>query len=192
MLNSDARTRVLDAAEQLFSERGYASVKLKDIAEAVGIRHATLYHHVPGGKEALYLEVTERTLLRHRQGLDAIMQKHDGDLRAQLFGIADWLLSHPPMDFIRMVKSDMIELDPSKTLYLSQLALDSMIGPIARVLYAAQARGEVEHTDLGLVAGGLFGMFESLHLIPEGVFQKSRSEMIGQLLDAFLYGVMKR
>lgn len=192
MLNSDARERVLMAAERLFSERGYTSVKLKDIAEAAGIRHATLYHHVPGGKEALNIEVTERTLTPHHQGIHAVIQQYDGNLRAQLLGIAEWLLSHPPLDFLRLVKSDIISLDPAKTSYLSQLALESMIAPIAAVLYAAKARGEVEHDDLGLIAGGLFGMFESMHLIPTGEYTKSRTIMIGQLLDAVLYGIVKR
>ncbi|MBZ0309485.1 MAG: TetR/AcrR family transcriptional regulator, partial [Anaerolineae bacterium] len=54
-------------AEHLFAERGYTAVTLRDIAEAVGLRHASLYHHVPGGKEALFIEVTERTMKRHAE-----------------------------------------------------------------------------------------------------------------------------
>ncbi len=56
--NTDARERVLDAAERLFAERGYASVTLRDIAAEVGIRHTSLYHHVPGGKEAIFAHPT--------------------------------------------------------------------------------------------------------------------------------------
>ena len=48
---SEARERVLDGAAKLFTERGYAAVTLRDIAAEVGIRHTSLYHHVPGGKE---------------------------------------------------------------------------------------------------------------------------------------------
>jgi AcrR family transcriptional regulator len=41
MDESEARERVLAAAERLFAERGYAAVTLRDIAAAVGIRHAS-------------------------------------------------------------------------------------------------------------------------------------------------------
>ena len=49
---SDAKARVLEAAETLFHTRGYKAITLRDIASAVGLNHASLYHHVPGGKEA--------------------------------------------------------------------------------------------------------------------------------------------
>ena len=102
---SAARERVLQQAEQLFGERGYAAVTLRDIAAGLGIRQASLYHHVPGGKEALYVEVTERNLRRHHQGLELALAQAGG-MRAQLRAAARWLLSQPPMNLSRMVRSD--------------------------------------------------------------------------------------
>jgi AcrR family transcriptional regulator len=40
-----AREQILDAAAELFTTRGYASTTTRAIAEAVGIRQASLYHH---------------------------------------------------------------------------------------------------------------------------------------------------
>jgi len=40
-----AREQILDAAAELFTTRGYASTSTRAIAEAVGIRQASLYHH---------------------------------------------------------------------------------------------------------------------------------------------------
>ena len=51
---SAARERVLDVAEALFAERGLARVTMREIAHAACMRHASLYHHAPGGKEQLY------------------------------------------------------------------------------------------------------------------------------------------
>jgi AcrR family transcriptional regulator len=40
-----AREQILDAAAELFTTRGYASTTTRAIAEAVGIRQPSLYHH---------------------------------------------------------------------------------------------------------------------------------------------------
>ncbi|HEY0126359.1 MAG TPA: helix-turn-helix domain-containing protein [Blastococcus sp.] len=40
-----AREEVLDAAAELFTTRGYAATSTRQIAEAVGIRQASLYHY---------------------------------------------------------------------------------------------------------------------------------------------------
>ena len=40
-----ARDEILDAAAELFTTRGYSGTSTRMIAEAVGIRQASLYHH---------------------------------------------------------------------------------------------------------------------------------------------------
>jgi len=105
-VSSEARERVLQQAERLFSERGYAAVTLRDIAVGLGIRQASLYYHAPGGKEALYVEVTERNLRRHHQGLERALRQAGG-MRVQLRAAAHWLLSQPPMNLSRMLRSDL-------------------------------------------------------------------------------------
>lgn len=39
------RAEILDAAAELFTERGYANTSTRGIADAVGMRQASLYHH---------------------------------------------------------------------------------------------------------------------------------------------------
>jgi TetR/AcrR family transcriptional regulator len=53
--------RILDAAESIFAEKGYAGATLRDVATAVGIRTPSLYNHFPS-KESLYAAVLERGL----------------------------------------------------------------------------------------------------------------------------------
>lgn len=45
------KERILEAAIDLFSERGYAEVGIRDIAAAVGIKESSLYNHFPGKKQ---------------------------------------------------------------------------------------------------------------------------------------------
>lgn len=190
--NTDARERVLQAAEQLFAQKGYAAVTLRDIAAEVGIRHASLYHHVPGGKEELFVEVTERNFKRHAVGLHQAMSEAAPDVRSQLQAIANWLLSQPPMDLVRTMHSDMPAIDETQANRLSQLALESLIEPIHKALQHAAQQDEVHHDDLGLVAGGILGMIEALYAVPDYAVTTSRAAMAHALIDVLLNGLRPR
>jgi AcrR family transcriptional regulator len=48
-----ARDEILDAAGELFTTRGYASTSTRTIAEAVGVRQASLYHYFKTKDEIL-------------------------------------------------------------------------------------------------------------------------------------------
>ncbi len=66
--------RILDAAEELFAERGYAGTTLRQIATRVGLRNPSLYNHFPS-KESLYAAVLERGL---RPVLEALSEHTAG------------------------------------------------------------------------------------------------------------------
>jgi len=52
---------MIKAARAVFAEEGFGSASMTTIAEAVGIRKASLFHHF-ASKQALYLEVLQETL----------------------------------------------------------------------------------------------------------------------------------
>jgi TetR/AcrR family transcriptional regulator len=71
----DARTtreRILDAAEQVFAEKGMAAAPVRDIASRVGLNPASLYNHF-AGKEELYEAVLERGLTPLLEVLSELM-----------------------------------------------------------------------------------------------------------------------
>lgn len=65
------REEILDAAAELFTEHGYAATSTRRIAEAVGIRQASLYYHFPakGDILAALLTRTVRPSVEHAVAL---------------------------------------------------------------------------------------------------------------------------
>jgi AcrR family transcriptional regulator len=72
---------ILDTAEELFSQRGYFGVTIKDVADAMGI-HPALIHYYHAGKKAIFDAVFERrvgyAVTVRTAGLDAYEARADG------------------------------------------------------------------------------------------------------------------
>jgi AcrR family transcriptional regulator len=99
----DTRTRILDAAERLFSERGFDAVSVRAILEAAGVNVALAHYHF-GSREGLVQD-----LLRTRVGplveeqlrcIDEADARGDAAsledvLRAYFIPVARWLTERP-------------------------------------------------------------------------------------------------
>lgn len=57
-----SRRHILDCAAQLFRTQGYAATSLRNIADAAGMRAASLYHHFES-KDAIVIEVLNRGVM---------------------------------------------------------------------------------------------------------------------------------
>ncbi len=189
--NQEARERVLQAAESLFVSCGYQAVKIKDIAKAAGIHHASIYHHIPGGKSDLFVEVMTRYLQRHQTGLRSAIANADTDLQSQLSAIAAWLLSQPPLDAIRLTNSDLPAIDPEAAKAIDNLAFEAVLLPIVFVLESARAQGSIEHPNLGNVAGAILSSVEGLHALPDEHVRGSRLVMAEELMAIFIRGLAR-
>jgi AcrR family transcriptional regulator len=58
---AERRAQIVAAAAQIFARDGYRNVGMREIADAVGIRGAGLYHHFSAREEilfAIFLTVT--------------------------------------------------------------------------------------------------------------------------------------
>jgi AcrR family transcriptional regulator len=64
-----SRDKILDCAEQLFARRGFAGIGLAEVAETVGLRKSTLFHHFRG-KAEIYAAVVARILRRFEEQLN--------------------------------------------------------------------------------------------------------------------------
>lgn len=190
--NNQTRTQLLDVAEALFSARGYTAVRLRDIASAMGMRHASLYYYAPGGKEQLYLEVMERTMRRHQAGIEHAIRSAGSDVRAQIYAVVDWLAAQPPLDLVRMSQADMPELAPESAERLMQLAYDSLRLPIGAAISRAASAGQITVSDPDLASVALVSLVQSIHAIPKAYAPDNLARIGRQLADMLLDGWLRR
>ena len=71
MKQEDTRQKILDKALELFAAKGYDSVSVGEIAQAVGIKAPSLYNHFPG-KQAIFDAIVEATAAQYEADTDRI------------------------------------------------------------------------------------------------------------------------
>lgn len=101
-------TRILDAAEELFAERGFAAVSVREIAGRVGLNQASIYNHF-ASKQALYEAVLERGLRPLReilaQAAQAPLTPERGDRLVEQLVDQLWRTPHLP----KLVQREMLD-----------------------------------------------------------------------------------
>ena len=66
----DRAALILKAADDLFSQRGFDAVSMRDVAERAGVNKALVFYYY-GSKEALFAEVIEPYYRAHHEALEA-------------------------------------------------------------------------------------------------------------------------
>ncbi len=110
---SASRRRLLEAAVLLFGRLGYAGVSVRDLADQLGIKAASVYAHV-ASKQDLLLEVVRVGLIEHAQRLQAAhIEASPG---AQLAGLVrahvGMTLDHPSL--VRVFTHELKHLDEAR------------------------------------------------------------------------------
>ena len=85
------KEEILDVATRLFAERGYEGTSMNDVAEAVGVRKASLFYHFET-KEALYEAVIDRLIATVATPLGAAYEA-EGTWEERLVNAADTVTS---------------------------------------------------------------------------------------------------
>ncbi|MCT7660147.1 TetR/AcrR family transcriptional regulator [Mycobacterium deserti] len=71
MADSGTRARILDATAELYRRQGMSATGLKQISSAAKAPFGSIYHHFPGGKEAISAEVIRGEGIRYGEFVGA-------------------------------------------------------------------------------------------------------------------------
>jgi len=159
---SESKLRILAVAEDLFMDRGYEVVKLRDIADELGIKQPSLYYHFPDGKEQIYVEVVISALERLNIQLEHIITSHGNNIRQAMLGIGKWAHEEMKMSPVVMSKVDMPLLKEENQEQLSRMLFQKIFLPIQQMFQRGIEQGIIQNIDTAVMTGILLSMLEAM------------------------------
>lgn len=169
----DARTRILEAARELFVQRGYEGVSMRAVAERAGCATGTLYTAFPS-KRALLRRVWEAAFEDLDAALTAAIAGAAGPLdrlRALLVAQVEFWRAHPdPFRAIFLIE-DQVSAPDDRYFVDSSPAAGRILALTLEAITAAQASGELAAGDPGemleVFFAGVHGAASLLITVPE-------------------------
>lgn len=127
-MSGDTKERILDCAVELFAERGYEGVSVREIAAAVGIKASSLYKHYEN-KEAILESIFEqfRAIMHSTHEYeDQMLQLPQGMsaadlLKASFFAFRDLIFQPRLMKITRVINLEQARNEQVRSFFLQEL-----------------------------------------------------------------------
>jgi len=110
---------ILGLTIPLFAKYGYDKVSMRQIAEAVGIKAASLYHHFPD-KQGLYMEALAQTFSKHADFMNesfTLQASAEQRLRQLIQQLCT--LVNEDTDFSRLIQREIMDGDEKRLQFLA-------------------------------------------------------------------------
>lgn len=180
------RERAVMQADALLTSGGYAAMSLEAVAQAIGIRKPSLYHHFPRGKDELFIAVVER-----RTALDGglLAQAVAGlpDSFAQLRAIARHFNQVAQTRPYHALNDMAAHLPQQHRDFVHGLIAMRVMAPVREVIAGGIARGELRRCDPELAALAFVMLMASLGKLANA--DRRRKTLPDFIVDVFADGL---
>jgi AcrR family transcriptional regulator len=188
----DARSRIRQAALDLFLEQGFHGTSMRQVARRADVALAAIYNHTPS-KEALFVDLLS-DLIPHRK-LVAAMSRAGGDTIESLITDATRRMAEALTDQQANMRLMFIELLEFRGRHASFLAEELLPEAVAFIARLQQADGRLRPFPPMIIARAFFGLVMSyavsvafLKDIPLVEFQPDDLTAFGNIL---LHGILE-
>ncbi|RME88249.1 MAG: TetR/AcrR family transcriptional regulator [Anaerolineae bacterium] len=185
------RDQILDAAAQIFRQKGYHAASMQDIAEAVNLQKASLYHHV-SSKQEILLALLDRALELLTERVSAAAQSGlspDEKLHRMVRAYLEAMTEH--IDLAAVLLLEHRSLDPE--LHARHIPNRDRFEALWReTIREGVQQGVFARTDPALAARALLGIMNwtITWYRPDGPL--SIHEIADRFADLFLNGLRRR
>ncbi|MBU2551363.1 MAG: CerR family C-terminal domain-containing protein [Proteobacteria bacterium] len=131
------KTRILEAAETLFAEKGYAAVSVREITAAAGVHLAAVNYHF-GSKKRLYFAMFEQRLLPRvmsvRPPIEALLQRGNARPAEMIKTLVRSILENPWPDDRRQVTARLISRELSQPTEMFDILIETYFRPMVQMI----------------------------------------------------------
>ena len=191
MPRENRKELIIQEALKLFSEKGFAAVSMRDLAESVGISVSTIYHYY-ASKQDLAQDMIARANELTAKARDSFFRILSGTervecepfVRAGVMYVTAYLRHEQIEPLLRMLESERFH-EPAAEEAWQRMMFTDPIAHEAKVFELLAARGEIRETDADRLAGEYHG------IIMLGYFTRDTDRMAREL-TAFYNRVFNR
>jgi AcrR family transcriptional regulator len=191
--------QILDAALEVFGERGLAAARLEDIARSAGVSKGTIYLYFPN-KETLFCDMIREIPARYIATVEGMISDAESateQLRHYIGNSWDYMRSPSFEVLYRLILSELHHFPDLYERFVEEVPMRSM-RIIADILRRGVASGEFRDMDPSVTAR----MLHSL-LFTHGVWSAKRAripfmrefpddQVLDQLVDFSLHAISQR
>jgi AcrR family transcriptional regulator len=189
---------LLDAALEVFAERGFARARLEDVGLRAGVTKGTVYLYFDS-KEALFRELVRTKVASSIAAGEQFVRDFQGPTPELLVGFIHryWEVMMRPANarLARVLLSELGNFPDLTRFYLKEVG--RVRGVIATIIERGIARGEFRPISPALASRAL--QILCVHLAQQQSFPRSHeaapledAEVLGSIVDLYLHGVLAR
>lgn len=180
---------VLDAAIELFMEKGFAATRVDDIAKRAGLSKGTVYLYFPS-KEAVLEGLVRRAILPVAESALGALGDHEGDPRAIITMIIKMLadrLSNPKTLAIPKIVLREVQGFPHLAEMYRRELLDRAIPALTKLVERGIEQGYLRPVDPELTVRSIVGPM-MVHVVLAEIFQVTPKDglQLDKLIDNHL------
>jgi AcrR family transcriptional regulator len=188
------RQKVLDAARQLFAERGYEPATIRDIAKGAGMSTGAVFANFQD-KAELFEAVLAGDLAKLAETMKAAAAA-EGSVRTRLLG-ALGAGYHDSLEQLPLVQAVMARswFQPVAAEMRTRAAIKPLLVLVTDILQAGVREGELrQDADVRLLSELIYGAFLSnyRHAAYDGWAMAQLTERVGKQVDVILAGAISR
>lgn len=176
----DTRALALQSAHRLLNQHGYLGVSMDAVADAIGVRKASLYHHFPEGKEQLVLEIADGVNAQDASGFALALESSAG-LRERLLALARYVIGERRQSSV-VLRDAMRFMTPDHQQHIYRRFYDGQYVPLHAALEAGVISGELRSHDTGRSAWAFLGLLSEMTV--------GDDEPNGETLAQFITGLV--
>jgi AcrR family transcriptional regulator len=188
MTSQNTREAILAVASSMYADRGYEAVSMRDVAAAVAIQPASLYHHFKD-KDALVLAALEHVFAsKAAPAQDILRENRAPDQRLDAF--IDWLarILFDDLTFARLVHRELLDGTDERLERLATTVFDEVFTLLSKLISELSNAVDPDFSASSILAlvVGHHQLASSLSRLPKGVRGLGQADAIGEHIKEFV------